>query len=279
MSNLKTSDKQILEKLFKMGGGYVLNFSDRLMEEFFRDDVGINIYDQKYNYGSGSKANYMRGFWNKADDKLVGESIKKLIEYIEQQILIEELSKSDYPDALMSKGREISCKLLGEKITIPEPEEDEFMSREFKDTPLTKLNLDGTLIDILEQRMNEIKKCIKARASLSVIFLCGSILEGILLGIATRNPKKFNESLCIPKDKNGKVKQFPDWTLGNFIDAAREINFIDEDVKKFSHALRDFRNYIHPYQQMSSGFNPTEHTAKICWQVLRTAIFQLSKKE
>jgi uncharacterized protein with HEPN domain len=68
-----------------------------------------------------------------------------------------------------------------------------------------------------------------------------------------------------------------DWTLNDFINIARDLNLVGEDVKKFSHALRDFRNYIHPYQQMSSGFNPDGHTAKICWQVLQAAITQLSK--
>jgi hypothetical protein len=45
MSTLNTNEKQLLEKLFQVGGGYVLNFSDRTMWEYFRDDVGIDIYD------------------------------------------------------------------------------------------------------------------------------------------------------------------------------------------------------------------------------------------
>ena len=40
MANLTTLEKQVLEKLFQKNGGYVLNFSDRTMGEFFRDDVG-----------------------------------------------------------------------------------------------------------------------------------------------------------------------------------------------------------------------------------------------
>ncbi|MFW5804628.1 MAG: hypothetical protein ACOCWG_05305, partial [bacterium] len=61
MSDLKTKDKQILESLFQMGGGYVLDFSDRTISEFFDDELNIDIYDEKYNYASGSKANRMRG--------------------------------------------------------------------------------------------------------------------------------------------------------------------------------------------------------------------------
>ena len=58
---------------------------------------------------------------------------------------------------------------------------------------------------------------------------------------------------------------------------ARDIGLIQYDTHKFSHSLRDFRNYIHPFQQMSSGFNPREHTAKICLQVLKAAIYEISE--
>ena len=40
---------------------------------------------------------------------------------------------------------------------------------------------------------------------------------------------------------------------------------------------RGFRNYIHPYQQQASNFAPDEHTARICLQVLKAAIAQLSE--
>ena len=97
-----------------------------------------------------------------------------------------------------------------------------------------------------------------------------------MLGIASSSPKEFNQSEISPKDKDGKVLPFHKWTLNNFIDVAYDIGRIKEDVKKFSHALRDFRNYIHPYEQVSSKFDPDDQTAKICWQVLKAAIFQLT---
>src|SRR6266446_889112 len=95
MASLSTNEKQVLEKLFGMGGGYVLNFSDRTMREYFYDDLGLDIYDVKYNYASGSKANRMRGFWQVADDLMVGKSISKLIEYIENQILLGHLKSEE----------------------------------------------------------------------------------------------------------------------------------------------------------------------------------------
>jgi hypothetical protein len=51
-----------------MDGGYVLDFSNRTFEEFFREVVGVPIYDTRFDSGSGSKANRMRAFWQVATD-------------------------------------------------------------------------------------------------------------------------------------------------------------------------------------------------------------------
>lgn len=117
MANLTTIEKQILEKLFQMEGGYVLNFSDRTMGEFFRDDLKIDIYCKEYNYASGSKANRMRGLWLNAENKTVGLSILKLIEYIQNQILIDALKMEEFPAAIISRGEEIGNRLLGVKAS------------------------------------------------------------------------------------------------------------------------------------------------------------------
>lgn len=276
MSSLNTNDKQILEKLFQMGNGYVLNFSDRTFAEFFKDDLCIGIYDSKYNHASGSKANRMRGFWQAAADDLVGKSIESLISYIDTQILIGRLNRQDFPDELQQRGKAIAARLLKPTSTVPVLSESEFAAKEFGNVSIDKLGLDIAMNAVLKQRIDEIKKCLPVKAALAAIFLCGSTLEGILLGIACTKAKEFNQSALSPRDKAGKVKQFHEWTLNDFINVARDLNLVGEDVKKFSHALRDFRNYIHPYQQMSSSFNPDVHTAKICWQVLQAAITQLS---
>ncbi|WP_282115933.1 hypothetical protein [Cellulophaga baltica] len=158
-----------------------------------------------------------------------------------------------------------------------ELKEDEFLNREFEEVKIELIGLDGTITEILNLRFEEIKKCLSSNAPLSVIFMCGSTLEGILLGIAMKRPREFNTTNSSPKNQEGKVKPLHEWTLNNLINTAYELRLIKEDVKKFSHSLRDFRNYIHPFQQLSSRFNPDKHTAKISWQVLKTAIYQLGK--
>ena len=68
MSDLTNAEKRKIERAFGMASGYVLNFSNRTFEEFILDSVGIEIYDEKYDYESGSKANRMRALWEETRD-------------------------------------------------------------------------------------------------------------------------------------------------------------------------------------------------------------------
>ncbi|WP_149526500.1 hypothetical protein [Sphingobacterium hotanense] len=158
--------------------------------------------------------------------------------------------------------------------------EDDFLNKDFNEVSIAAIGLDASVTVVLELRIAEIKKCMLANSPLSVIFMCGSTLEGILLGLAIQHPRTFNTAVTTPKDhESNKPKPFPAWSLNNLIDVACETGFLKQDVKKFSHSLRDFRNYIHPYEQMNSGFNPDKHTAGISWQVLKAAVFQISNAQ
>ena len=148
--------------------------------------------------------------------------------------------------------------------------ENNFIKHEFN-VDFSKLNLIPALVPIIDKRMQEIEKAFKAEAYLSVVLLAGSTLEGLFLNIASLNPKVFNLSTQSPK-KDGKVKNFDQWTLNNFIEVSHSIGILEKDTYRFSKELRDFRNYIHPFQQMSEKFSPREETAKICLQVLKSAI-------
>lgn len=81
MSNLTNIEKRKFELLLDMGGGYVLNFSNRTLAEFVTDSTGLDIYDSHYGYGSGSKANRMRGFWRREGNSTVGKLMGDMLDY------------------------------------------------------------------------------------------------------------------------------------------------------------------------------------------------------
>ena len=83
--------------------------------------------------------------------------------------------------------------------------------------------------------------------------------------------EKFNRSSGSPK-LEGKVKPFYKWTLSEFINVAHEVGLVKLDVQKFSHGLRDFRNYIHPYEQIASGFRPTNTRPRFASKCSKAAL-------
>ena len=253
---------------------YVLDFTNNSFAELFRDTIKINIYDAKYAVYGDSKAKRLRRFWELETDQSVGKVLSAMLDVWKFE---NDRKGKAATSTVYSECKKINERLLG-KLQKETGNINDFLTHDYGDININHLKIDSTIIPILDFRIKEALKCIKNELSLSVIFLCGSILEGLLLAVATKNPKDFNQASCSPKDSQGKVKTFPDWTLANFIDVAHEIDYLGLDVKKFSHALRDFRNYIHPYQQMASRFNPDKHTAQICMQVLKAAIADLSKK-
>lgn len=80
---IRAADNRFLDDLFEMGGGYVLDFSNRTFSEFFRDELGTNIDDPRFDVGGASKAKRLRCFLAISDIKIVTRALLALWEYRE----------------------------------------------------------------------------------------------------------------------------------------------------------------------------------------------------
>jgi hypothetical protein len=78
---MKRSEMRILHEIFEMGNGYVLDFSNRTLSEFFEDELGIDIYDEKYAFNGDSKAKRVRAFIEKEDGCIAGQLLRKLCDH------------------------------------------------------------------------------------------------------------------------------------------------------------------------------------------------------
>ena len=269
MSSLTEIEKRYLEKLLGMQSGYVLDYSDATFSEFFSRHR-VNIHSQKYQTYGTSKAKKMRAFWEQEPDALVGKALGEMLDAYEADC---DLNRRDIEASVLERSRDIVTRLSGGVASIkPAQTVDDFLHSEFSIPNIQKLPIEAMAMPIVESRLNEARKAMGAGAYLSTILLCGSVLEAVLLGAAQKEPARFNRASASPKAVDGSVKRFHEWSLAQFIDVACEAGLLKPDVKKFSHGLRDFRNYIHPYEQMLSGFSPDEHTAKVCFQVLKAAL-------
>lgn len=83
MSCILPIEKQILEDLFGMKSGYVLDFSNRTFKEYIFDTLGIDVYE-RYAEGKLSKAKIMRRLYQDLSDQQLATLLKALLDYIEE---------------------------------------------------------------------------------------------------------------------------------------------------------------------------------------------------
>ncbi|WP_322059371.1 restriction endonuclease [Paraburkholderia sp. J63] len=74
---------KLVDDLFEMGGGYVLDFSDRTMARFFAEELNVDIDDNAYRENGTSKAKRLRCFLNKVDLATSVRTLKVLWKYRE----------------------------------------------------------------------------------------------------------------------------------------------------------------------------------------------------
>lgn len=268
MSCLKTLEKEAFEELLGMSSGYVLDFSNQSFVAFFRETASISIYDAKYAVYGDSKAKRLRAFWENESDPLVGKELSELIAiwvYKTAQPRATEARRAEHCRATVAR-------LLGCPVK-PKESESEFLDRVLSGVSLAGVRIDPNLVPISGGPLCRGEKLAAGESAAGHDFPLWKHSGRPAVGRRVPEPPQFNQASSSPKDPTSKVKPFQEWTLAQFIDVACDLGHLKLDVRKFSHALRDFRNYIHPFQQISSRFNPDRHTAEIS---LKAAIASLS---
>jgi hypothetical protein len=222
MSTLTVTDWAYLEKFLDMSGGYPQRypgekFSDNNFGAFFQRH-SIDIHGAKCQIHGTSKANKLRAFWDIESDPIVGKVMSGMVdEYVGGC----ELNNKSVDAAILEKVQGVVSRLSGKPQTAkPAQTPEDFLNNEFTIPNVRKLPIEAQAIPIIEGRLAEARIALGAKAYLSVIFLCGSVLEAVLLGAAQKEPALFNKATASPKTKDGTVKQFQEWSLAQFIDVA-----------------------------------------------------------
>lgn len=142
MAKLKRSEIRTIEEAmaYPNGFGYVLDFSDRTMEEFFEDEFSIQIYDKKYSINGTSKRNHLTAFIQIEDESRVIKVLRALWELREGLIA----SNKDQSEA--EEASKISAKFL--KIIANLESNPSLISTEGVDTYKSDRTLEELVSDI-----------------------------------------------------------------------------------------------------------------------------------
>lgn len=114
MATLSTTDMKLIDSIFGMYGGWVLDFSNSTFDAFFRRDVGVNIYDAAYATYGDSKGKRFRGFLENAQSPAVVKALTELWAYREAGLL-DRGEKETVPNA-RARLSEVIAKLGGKPL-------------------------------------------------------------------------------------------------------------------------------------------------------------------
>jgi hypothetical protein len=116
MSDLTRIEKIKLEKFFEMRGGYVMDFSNRTFSDLVYEVTKINIYADRYEYGSGSKANRLRAFWDKENNNTVGKLTLAMLDNWRTERLLNYREISKPEQDLFDECHNVALRLKQETI-------------------------------------------------------------------------------------------------------------------------------------------------------------------
>jgi hypothetical protein len=87
--SLPNHQRQIFDRIFRSGDGYVLDFSDRTMSEWFSEKCGFAIFQERFQQNGTSKAKTLRAFVEVAEPRLVAQVMRDLWSYRKTRGLID----------------------------------------------------------------------------------------------------------------------------------------------------------------------------------------------
>ena len=92
-ANIRSMDIPIIDRVFGMEGGYVLDFSNRTFADFFHQELGVDIDNPRWSAQGGSKAKRLRYYLRQADRNTALNTLNALWEYRQASTVT-----ADYPE-------------------------------------------------------------------------------------------------------------------------------------------------------------------------------------
>ncbi len=131
---------------------------------------------------------------------------------------------------------------------------------------------DSALRTIIERDYAEIQKAYVSECWKSGIILCGGAIEAILTDLLIQNETAAKAAKSAPK--NSDITR---WDLSYLINVAVELPLVSVGIEKLSHPIREYRNLVHPGNELRNNLRFDAEEAKIAVEVLNIVHRDLSR--
>jgi len=125
---------------------------------------------------------------------------------------------------------------------------------------------------IIERDYVEVQQAYIAKCWKSVIILSGSLIEAVLADLVLQNADRSRAATKAPRDADIRK-----WDLADLINVSVELGLVSAGVEKLSHPVREYRNLVHPGNEIRNKLTLDAEEAKIAIEVLHIVHRDLSK--
>lgn len=126
------------------------------------------------------------------------------------------------------------------------------------------------LRDMLRRDLKENALALLTKSYKASLVISGSIIEALLLD------KISSKKLTAYKMASGRNKKVAELDLNELLEVAKKQKIISDQLYHLAHALRGFRNLIHPGVEYRKKAMPvTEQNARIAWDITRKITLEL----
>lgn len=122
---------------------------------------------------------------------------------------------------------------------------------------------DSAVADVLIARLDEVEAARRAGAYLLAVIGTGSFIEGLL------------DDVLRLRDKEARSQTST--TLHWLLKRTHDRGWIQHDALTFSGYVREYRNFVHPREQLAHQFSPDADTVLLCWQPVLAMINDLDQ--
>lgn len=122
---------------------------------------------------------------------------------------------------------------------------------------------DVGLRKLVERDYNEIQRAFVVNCHKAVIVLCGGTIEAILAALLLANDSDARSAGAAPRKDDILA-----WSLSDLIEVSVELELISKSTEKLSQSVREYRNLVHPGNELRNGLSFGREEASIALEVL-----------
>jgi hypothetical protein len=155
------------------------------------------------------------------------------------------------------------------------PDQPMFSAPEGLENRLRALLADHRVVMLLVDRAEQSRRAQASGAHLLALFGIGSFVEGLLFYVLMESCPELAASGF--QGREGRRISASRAGLELLIDTAHQKGLIQLDAKNFMDPVRNFRNFIHPRQQLENDFLPDQDTVSLCWGPVHAVLNDLEE--